>query len=110
MLRGYARVSIDEQDTVALVAALKAAGCKRIYREKASGERCDRPGFIVCLDQLRNGDMVVVCKVVCKLDWLSHSFRDVLILWSGLARRKRVSNEPAGRQGSAFENGHGGNS
>ena len=38
MLRGYARVSIDEQDTVAWVAALKAAGCKRIYREKASGD------------------------------------------------------------------------
>ena len=38
MLRGYARVSIDEQDTVARVAALKAAGCKRIYREKASGD------------------------------------------------------------------------
>lgn len=38
MLPGWARVSIDEQDTVAQVAALKAAGCKRIYREKASGD------------------------------------------------------------------------
>ena len=96
MLRGYARVSIDEQDTVAQVAALKAAVCKRIYREKASGKRCDRPGFIVSLDQLRNGDMVVVCK----LDRLSRSFRDVVIPWSGLLRRKRVSNEPTGRQES----------
>jgi DNA invertase Pin-like site-specific DNA recombinase len=42
MLIGYARVSID-QETTAQVAALKAAGCERIYREKASGGRWDRP-------------------------------------------------------------------
>jgi DNA invertase Pin-like site-specific DNA recombinase len=40
---GYARVSTDDQDTGAQVATLKAAGCKRIYRENASGGRWDRP-------------------------------------------------------------------
>jgi DNA invertase Pin-like site-specific DNA recombinase len=39
MLIGYARVSSYDQDTAAQVAALKAAGCERIYREQASG-RC----------------------------------------------------------------------
>src|SRR4051794_7096264 len=39
---GYARVSTDDQDTAAQVAALKAAGCERIYKEKASGGRWDR--------------------------------------------------------------------
>jgi DNA invertase Pin-like site-specific DNA recombinase len=43
MLIGYARVSTNEQDNAAQVAALKAAECERTYREKASGGRWDRP-------------------------------------------------------------------
>ncbi len=42
MLIGYARVSSNEQDTAAQVAALKAAKCERIYREQASGGHWDR--------------------------------------------------------------------
>ena len=74
MLIGYARVSTDDQDTVAQVAALSAAGCERIFREKASGGRWDRPQFLRLLNQLRSGDVVVVWK----LDRLSRSLRDVL--------------------------------
>ena len=59
MLIGYARVSTDDQDTAAQVAALKAAGCERIFREKASGGRWDRPQFLRLLNQLRAGDVVV---------------------------------------------------
>jgi Resolvase, N terminal domain len=43
---GYARVSTDDQDTALQVAALKSAGCERIYKEKASGGRWDRPELI----------------------------------------------------------------
>ena len=42
MLLGYARVSTDDQDTAAQGAALQAAVCERIFREKASGGRWDR--------------------------------------------------------------------
>jgi DNA invertase Pin-like site-specific DNA recombinase len=80
MLIGYARVSKDDQDTGAQVAALKAAGCERIFREKASGGRWDRPELHRLLDQLRKGDVLVVWK----LDRLSRSLRDVLTIMERL--------------------------
>ena len=62
------------------MAALKAAGCERIYREKASGGRWDRPELHRLLDQLRKGDVLVVWK----LDRLSRSLRDVLTIMERL--------------------------
>ena len=53
MLIGYARVSKDDQNTAAQATALKAAGCERIFREKASGGRWDRPELHRLLDQIR---------------------------------------------------------
>jgi DNA invertase Pin-like site-specific DNA recombinase len=41
---GYARVSTQEQDTALQIGALEAAGCERVFQEKASGGRWDRPG------------------------------------------------------------------
>lgn len=76
MLIGYARVSTDDQDTAAQVTALKTAGCERIFREKASGGRWDRPELHRVLDQLRKGDVLVVWK----LDRLSRSLRDVITI------------------------------
>ena len=51
MLLGYARVSTIEQDTAAQVSALKSAGCEKIFRDKASGGRWDRPELHRLLDQ-----------------------------------------------------------
>src|SRR5271163_2352306 len=84
MLIGYARVSTSEQETARQAAALKAAGCERIYREKASGGRWDRPELHRLLDQLRKGDVLVVWK----LDRLSRSLRDVLTIMERLAEAK----------------------
>src|ERR1039457_6049006 len=80
MLIGYARVSTDDQDTAAQAAALKAASCERIFREKASGGRWDRPELHRLLDQLRKDDVLVVWK----LDRLSRSLRDVLTIMERL--------------------------
>src|SRR3712207_2803056 len=75
MLLGYARVSKgDEQTNTLQVRALRAAGCRRIFEEAASGGRWDRPELHRLLDQLREGDVVVVWK----LDRLSRSLKDVL--------------------------------
>lgn len=80
MIIGYARVSTNHQETATQVAALKAVGCERIYRERASGGRWDRPELHRLLDQLRKGDVLVVWK----LDRLSRSLRDVLTIMERL--------------------------
>jgi DNA invertase Pin-like site-specific DNA recombinase len=66
------------------VAALKSAGCERIFREKASGGRWDRPELHRLLDQLRKGDVLAVWK----LDRLSRSLRDVLTIMEQIANAK----------------------
>ncbi len=74
MRLGYARVSTQDQDNSAQLAALKMAKCKRVYEETASGGRWDRPELHRLLDQLRPGDVLVVWK----LDRLSRSLKDLL--------------------------------
>ena len=76
MKLGYARVSTNEQDTAAQVSALKSAGCEKIFLEKASGGRWDRPELHRLLDQLRKGD-ILVC---WRLDRISRSVRDILMI------------------------------
>jgi len=76
MLIGYARVSTQDQDTAAQINALKASGCERIFQERASGGRWDRPELHHLLGQLRTGDVLVVWKI----DRLSRSLKDVLNL------------------------------
>ena len=84
MTLGYARVSTNDQDTAAQVAALKSAGCEKIFREKASGGRWDRPELTRLLDQLRKGDVLVVWR----LDRLSRSLRDVLMIMERIQEAK----------------------
>ena len=74
MLLGYACVSTDDQSLAPQRAALHAAGCRRLYEEKASGARCDRPELARLLDQLRDDDVVVITR----LDRLARSTRDLL--------------------------------
>ena len=82
MLLGYARVSRgDEQTNAPQVRALRAAGCRRIFEEAASGGRWDRPELHRLLDQLREDDVVVVWK----LDRLSRSLKDVLHIMERIA-------------------------
>ena len=57
MLLGYARVSTDEQETHLQIDALTGAGVDRIYQEKASGAKTDRPELMRLLDNARKGDV-----------------------------------------------------
>ena len=58
---GYARVSSNTQDYAAQVEALKAAGCERIFSERASGKSTNgRPEFAKLMKALKHGDVVTV--------------------------------------------------
>jgi DNA invertase Pin-like site-specific DNA recombinase len=71
---GYARVSTNGQDYNGQIAELETAGCKRIYREKASGAKADRVELSRMLKALGAGDVVVVSR----LDRLARSTLDLL--------------------------------
>ena len=74
MRYGYARVSSTTQDYTAQVEALKAAGCERIYSEKASGKSTNgRREFDKLMRALQPCDVVSVTK----LDRLARSSRDL---------------------------------
>ncbi|UMA67225.1 recombinase family protein (plasmid) [Roseivivax marinus] len=74
MILGYARVSTEGQSLEAQLDALRAAGVERIFSEKISGSKRDRPELDKLIDQLRPGDVVSVTKY----DRLSRSLQDLL--------------------------------
>jgi DNA invertase Pin-like site-specific DNA recombinase len=71
---GYARVSTNGQDLALQQEALKAAGCAKIYAEKMSGARSDRPRLARMLKALASGDTVIITR----LDRLARSTLDLL--------------------------------
>ena len=60
---GYARVSTYGQTLDAQLEQLKAEGCAKIYREKASGAKADRRELLRMLDSLTPGDVVTVTRI-----------------------------------------------
>lgn len=77
---GYARVSTVDQNLDLQVDALTSAGCKKIFVEKASGTREDRPELARALEYVREGDVLVVWR----LDRLGRSLRHLLDVVHGL--------------------------
>lgn len=74
MKLGYARVSSEDQNLDLQRDALKTAGCERIFQEKESGSKADRPELLRLFEMLRSGDTVVVWR----LDRLGRSLKHLI--------------------------------
>lgn len=74
MIMGYARVSTGGQTLDAQHSALTEAGAERVFSEKQSGAKTDRAQLAKAIAALTVGDTLVVCK----LDRLARSTRDLL--------------------------------
>jgi DNA invertase Pin-like site-specific DNA recombinase len=80
---GYARVSTRDQDFAGQVAELEAAGCGKVFREKASGAKSDRAELRKLIRRLDAGDVLMVTR----LDRLARSTRDLLNVLDELGKR-----------------------
>ena len=76
MIIGYARVSKEDQSLNLQMDALEAAGCERIFHEKASGMKEERKELKNMLFHLREGDTLIVYK----LDRLARSMKHLIEL------------------------------
>src|SRR5215469_1475932 len=80
---GYARVSTRDQDLAAQDAELMAAGCAKVFKEKISGSKTDRPELAKAIRRLEFGDVLVVTR----LDRLARSTRDLLNVLDEIGKR-----------------------
>lgn len=60
---GYARVSTAGQNLDSQIDALNAAGCSKIFTDKASGSKESRPEWDLLMEYLRPGDTLVVTEL-----------------------------------------------
>ena len=83
MLLGYARVSTKDQKLTLQKDALRLHGCEKIYTDKVSGVKSERPGLERLLKNAREGDTIVVWK----LDRLGRSLKHLVELAEQLSQR-----------------------
>ena len=76
MLIGYARVSTDGQNLNRQLDQLEATGCERIYQEKITGTKKERPELEKLLDHIRPGEVIIISE----LTRLSRSTKDLFLL------------------------------
>ena len=74
MKYGYARVSTRQQDLEGQLRQLEEERCDRVYFEKITGTKSDRPEFQKLLQEIQTGDTLVVTK----LDRFARSTQDAL--------------------------------
>ena len=76
MLIGYARVSTEDQNLDLQKDALLKIGCEKIFDDRMSGAKAERPGLTKALEMCRKGDTLVVWR----LDRLGRSLKDLISL------------------------------
>jgi DNA invertase Pin-like site-specific DNA recombinase len=88
MRLGYARVSTEDQNLDGQCQRLSASGCEKLFEEKISGARRNRPKLEKLIEQLRKGDILVVTR----LDRLARSTSELLRI------AERLTEKSAGLQ------------
>lgn len=83
MIFGYARVSTEEQNLNRQLDQLKEAGAEKIYKEKITGTKKDRPELKKLLDYAREGDTIIITD----LTRISRSTKDLISLVEELGDR-----------------------
>lgn len=73
---GYARVSTNDQSLDRQIDDLTKAGCERIFSEKVSAVKKERPELAKIFDFVREGDVIIVCE----LTRLGRSLKDLIEL------------------------------
>jgi len=76
MIIGYARVSTVEQNLDRQLDSLGDSGAEKIFTEKVTGKKSDRPELLRMMDQLRDGDVVIISE----LTRLSRSTKDLFAI------------------------------
>ncbi len=84
MIFGYARVSTQDQNLNLQVDELQKYGAERIFQEKITGTRKDRPELENMIQMLREGDTVIVWK----LDRIGRSIKHLIDLIEEFKNRK----------------------
>src|SRR5205823_770816 len=81
---GYARVSTNGQDLGAQEVEVMAEGCSKVFKEKVSGAKTDRPELAKVIRRLGPGDVLVVTR----LDRLARSTHDLLNVLATIGERQ----------------------
>jgi DNA invertase Pin-like site-specific DNA recombinase len=79
----YIRVSSEKQNTARQRKALKAEGCNVFYEEKLSGKNTERPELQRMLNELNEGDVVIVHEI----SRLSRSVKDLLTIVENIKKK-----------------------
>jgi DNA invertase Pin-like site-specific DNA recombinase len=80
---GYARVSSADQNPQLQLDALAAEDCLKIYTDRASGTKADRPQWTACMSDLRPGDTLIIWRI----DRLGRNLRDLIDIITTLRAR-----------------------
>ena len=81
---GYIRVSTEEQNTARQDALMKELDVERVYTDKVSGKKKDRPGMDEMMNFVREGDVVIVESI----SRFARSVKDLLDLVEKLQEKK----------------------
>jgi len=83
MIIGYARVSTEIQSLDRQMDSLSENGAEKIFTEKVTGKKTDRPELLRMMDQLRDGDVVIISE----LTRLSRSTKDLFTIVEQIQER-----------------------